>query len=99
LVSNYICLKTNFIQARILAKISPLTCFQSSHILSTNFDDSNKNTLFYNGRVNIENFSVKIIDTYGNILLSINEDYCFEIEFECEELTSTNNSIITLSST
>jgi hypothetical protein len=96
LTSNYICLKTNFIQARVLAKISPITCFRISNTLSTNFDDTNANVLVYNGRVNIENFSVKILDIYGNLLLSINDDFCFELEFECEELTATNGSSIIL---
>jgi hypothetical protein len=96
LTSNYICLKTNFIQARVLAKISPVTCFRISNTLSTNFDDTNANVLVYNGRVNIENFSVKILDVYGNLMLSINDDFCFELEFECEELTATNGSSIIL---
>jgi len=96
LTSNYICLKTNFIQARVLAKISPITCFRISNTLSINFDDTNANVLVYNGRVNIENFSVKILDVYGNLLLSINDDFCFELEFECEELTATNGSSIIL---
>ena len=96
LTSNYICLKTNFIQARVLAKISPITCSHISNILSTNFDDTNANVLVYNGRVNIENFSVKILDIYGNLMLSINDDFCFELEFECEELTANNNSSIIL---
>ena len=96
LTSNYICLKTNFIQARVLAKISPNSCFRISNTLSTNFDDTNANVLVYNGRVNIENFSVKILDVYGNLMLSINDDFCFELEFECEELTSTNSSSIIL---
>ena len=96
LTSNYICLNTNFIQARVLAKISPVTCFRTSNTLSTNFDNTNANVLVYNGRVNIENFSVKILDVYGNILLSLNDDFCFELEFECEELTANNNSSIIL---
>jgi hypothetical protein len=96
LTSNYICSKTNFIQARVLAKISPITCSHSFNTLSTNFDDTNANVLVYNGRVNIENFSVKILDVYGNLLLSINDDFCFELEFECEELTATNGSSIIL---
>jgi hypothetical protein len=96
IVSNYICQKTNFIQSRILARIAPLTCPQTSNVLSTKFNEFNSNVLLYNGRVNIENFTVKIIDIYGNVLLSINDDYCFEIEFECEELTSTNNSSIVI---
>ena len=96
IVSNYICQKTNFIQSRILARIAPLTCPQTSNVLSTKLNEFNSNVLLYNGRVNIENFTVKIIDIYGNVLLSINDDYCFEIEFECEELTSTNNSSIVI---
>jgi len=94
--SNYICQKTNIIQSRVLARIAPLTCPQTSNTLSTKFNEFNSNVLLYNGRVNIENFTVKIIDIYGNILLSIDNDYCFEIEFECEELTSTTNSSIVL---
>jgi hypothetical protein len=94
--SNYICQKTNVIQSRVLARIAPLTCPQTSNTLSTKFNEFNSNVLLYNGRVNIENFTVKIIDIYGNVLLSINDDYCFEIEFECEELTSTNNSSIVI---
>jgi hypothetical protein len=94
--SNYICQKTNIIQSRVLARIAPLTCPQNSNTLSTKFNEFNSNVLLYNGRVNIENFTVKIIDIYGNILLSIDNDYCFEIEFECEELTSTSNSSIIL---
>jgi|UniRef100_A0A6C0CC68 hypothetical protein len=92
IISNYICRKANIIQSRVLARIAPLTCPQTSNTLSTKFNEFNSNTLLYNGRVNIENFTVKIIDIYGNILLSIDNDYCFEIEFECEELTSTSNS-------
>ena len=92
LVNNYICLKTNFIQSRVLAKISPLTCPQVSNILSTKLNEFNSNVILYNGKVNIENFIVKIIDTFGNVLLSIDDDYCFEIEFECEELTSNISS-------
>ena len=80
----------------MLAKISPVTCFRTSNTLSTNFDNTNANVLVYNGRVNIENFSVKILDVYGNILLSLNDDFCFELEFECEELTANNNSSIIL---
>jgi hypothetical protein len=94
--SNYICQKTNIIQSRVLARIAPITCPQTSNTLSTKFNEFNSNTLLYNGRVNIENFTVKIIDIYGNILLSIDNDYCFEIEFECEELTSISNSSIVL---
>jgi hypothetical protein len=94
--SNYICQKTNIIQSRVLARIAPLTCPQTSNTLSTKFNEFNSNVLLYNGRVNIENFTVKIIDIYGNILLSIDNDYCFEIEFECEELTSTSTSSIVL---
>jgi hypothetical protein len=94
--SNYICQKTNIIQSRVLARIAPLTCLQTSNTLSTNFIELYSSVLLYNGRVNIENFTVKIIDIYGNILLSIDNDYCFEIEFECEELTSTSNSSIVL---
>ena len=96
IISNYICQKANVIQSRVLARIAPLTCPQTSNILSTKFNEFNSNVLLYNGRANIENFTVKIIDIYGNILLSIDDDYCFEIEFECEELTSTNNSSIVL---
>ena len=96
IISNYICQKANVIQSRVLARIAPLTCPQTSNILSTKFNEFNSNVLVYNGRANIENFTVKIIDIYGNILLSIDDDYCFEIEFECEELTSTNNSSIVL---
>ena len=96
IINNYICQKANIIQSRVLARIAPLTCPQTSNILSTKFNEFNSNVLLYNGRVNIENFTVKIIDIYGNILLSIDDDYCFEIEFECEELTSTNNSSIVL---
>ena len=96
IISNYICQKANVIQSRVLARIAPLTCPQTSNILSTKFNEFNSNVLVYNGRANIENFTVKIIDIYGNILLSIDNDYCFEIEFECEELTSTNNSSIVL---
>jgi hypothetical protein len=94
--SNYICQKTNIIQSRVLARIAPLTCPQTSNTLSTKFNEFNSNVLLYIGRVNIENFTVKIIDIYGNILLSIDNDYCFEIEFECEELTSTSKSSIVL---
>ena len=97
IISNYICLKANVIQSQVLARIAPLTCPQTSNTLSTKFNEFNSNVLLYNGKVNIENFTVKIIDIYGNILLSIDDDYCFEIEFECEELTSTNNSSINLS--
>jgi hypothetical protein len=96
IISNYICQKTNVIQSRVLARIAPLTCPQTSNTLSTKFNEFNSNVLLYNGRVNIENFTVKIIDIYGNILLSIDNDYCFEIEFECEELTSTSNLSIVL---
>ena len=96
IISNYICQKANIIQSRVLARIAPLTCPQTSNILSTKFNEFNSNVLVYNGRANIENFTVKIIDIYGNILLSIDDDYCFEIEFECEELTSTSNSSIVL---
>ena len=96
IISNYICQKANVIQSRVLARIAPLTCPQTSNTLSTKFNEFNSNVLLYNGRVNIENFTVKIIDIYGNILLSIDDDYCFEIEFECEELTSTSNSSIVL---
>lgn len=96
IISNYICQKTNVIQSRVLARIAPLTCPQTSNTLSTKFNEFNSNVLLYNGRVNIENFTVKIIDIYGNILLSIDNDYCFEIEFECEELTSTSNSSIVI---
>lgn len=96
IISNYICLKTNIIQSQVLARIAPLTCPQTSNTLSTKFNEFNSNVIIYNGRVNIENFTVKIIDIYGNILLSIDDDYCFEIEFECEELTSTSNSSIVL---
>ena len=96
IISNYICQKANVIQSRVLARIAPLTCPQTSNILSTKFNEFNSNVLVYNGRANIENFTVKIIDIYGNILLSIDDDYCFEIEFECEELTSTHNSSIVL---
>jgi hypothetical protein len=96
IISNYICQKANVIQSRVLARIAPLTCPQTSNILSTKFNEFNSNVLVYNGRANIENFTVKIIDIYGNILLSIDDDYCFEIEFECEELTSTSNSSIVL---
>ena len=96
IINNYICQKANIIQSRVLARIAPLTCPQTSNILSTKFNEFNSNVLVYNGRANIENFTVKIIDIYGNILLSIDDDYCFEIEFECEELTSTNNSSIVL---
>ena len=96
IISNYICQKANVIQSRVLARIAPLTCPQTSNVLSTKFNEFNSNVLLYNGRANIENFTVKIIDIYGNILLSIDNDYCFEIEFECEELTSTNNSSIVL---
>ena len=96
IISNYICQKANVIQSRVLARIAPLTCPQTSNILSTKFNEFNSNVLVYNGRANIENFTVKIIDIYGNILLSIDGDYCFEIEFECEELTSTHNSSIVL---
>ena len=96
IINNYICQKANIIQSRVLARIAPLTCPQTSNILSTKFNEFNSNVLVYNGRANIENFTVKIIDIYGNILLSIDNDYCFEIEFECEELTSTNNSSIVL---
>ena len=96
IINNYICQKANIIQSRVLARIAPLTCPQTSNILSTKFNEFNSNVLLYNGRANIENFTVKIIDIYGNILLSIDDDYCFEIEFECEELTSTNNSSIVL---
>ena len=96
IISNYICQKANVIQSRVLARIAPLTCPQTSNTLSTKFNEFNSNVLLYNGRVNIENFTVKIIDIYGNILLSIDDDYCFVIEFECEELTSTSNSSIVL---
>ena len=96
IINNYICQKANIIQSRVLARIAPLTCPQTSNVLSTKFNEFNSNVLLYNGRANIENFTVKIIDIYGNILLSIDDDYCFEIEFECEELTSTNNSSIVL---
>jgi hypothetical protein len=96
IINNYICQKTNIIQSRVLARIAPLTCPQTSNTLSTKFNEFNSNVLLYNGRVNIENFTVKIIDIYGNILLSIINDYCFEIEFECEELTSTSNSSIVI---
>ena len=84
IISNYICQKANVIQSRVLARIAPLTCPQTSNILSTKFNEFNSNVLVYNGRANIENFTVKIIDIYGNILLSIDDDYCFEIEFECD---------------
>ena len=96
IISNYICQKANVIQSQVLARIAPLTCPQTSNTLSTKFNEFNSNVLVYNGRVNIENFTVKIIDIYGNTLLSIEDDYCFEIEFECEELSSTNNSSISL---
>jgi hypothetical protein len=96
IINNYICQKTNVIQSRVLARIAPLTCPQTSNTLSTKFNEFNSNVLLYNGRVNVENFTVKIIDIYGNILLSIDNDYCFEIEFECEELTSTSTSSIVL---
>jgi hypothetical protein len=96
IINNYICQKTNVIQSRVLARIAPLTCPQTSNTLSTKFNEFNSNVLLYNGRVNVENFTVKIIDIYGNILLSIINDYCFEIEFECEELTSTSTSSIVL---
>ena len=79
IISNYICQKANVIQSRVLARIAPLTCPQTSNILSTKFNEFNSNVLVYNGRANIENFTVKIIDIYGNILLSIDGDYCFEI--------------------
>jgi len=96
IINNYICQKANVIQSRVLARIAPITCPQTSNTLSTKFNEFNSNVIVYNGRVNIENFVVKIIDIYGNILLSIDDDYCFEIEFECEELTSTNSSSIVI---
>ena len=81
-------LKNNVSSDKILAKINThkgnaLTDYYIYEILD-NIDNKN-NIRKYNGPIQLSDFNIKIIDHYGNLVQSIDEEFTFELEVVIQE--------------
>jgi hypothetical protein len=81
-------LKNNISSDKILAKINThkgtaLTNYYIYEILD-NIDNKN-NIRKYNGPIQLSDFNIKIIDHFGNLVQSIDEEFTFELEVIIQE--------------
>ena len=76
-------LNKNVSSDKILAKINThkANIYSNYYIyeILDNIDNKN-NVRQYSGNVNLSDFNIKIIDSYGNLVESIDEDFTFELE-------------------
>ena len=76
-------LKNNVSSDKILAKINThnANIYSNYYIYEVLDNTDNKNNIRrYSGNVNLSDFNIKIIDSYGNLVESIDEDFTFELE-------------------
>jgi hypothetical protein len=81
-------LKNNISSDKILAKINThkgtaLTNYYIYEILD-NIDNKN-NIRKYNGPIQLSDFNIKIVDHFGNLVQSIDEEFTFELEVIIQE--------------
>ena len=76
-------LNNNISSDKILAKVNTFNAniFSNYYIYEVLDNVDNKNNIrHYSGNVNLSDFNIKIIDSYGNLVESIDEDFTFELE-------------------
>ena len=76
-------LNNNISSDKILAKINThnANIYSNYYIYEILDNTDNKNNVRrYSGNVNLSDFNIKIIDSYGNLVESIDEDFTFELE-------------------
>lgn len=76
-------LKNNVSSDKILAKINThnANIYSNYYIYEVLDNNDNKNNIRrYSGNANLSDFNIKIIDSYGNLVESIDEDFTFELE-------------------
>ena len=87
--THHLFLKNNISSDKILAKInthkgSALNNYYIYEILD-NIDNKN-NIRKYNGPIHLSDFNIKIIDHFGNLVQSIEEEFTFELEVIIQEM-------------
>jgi hypothetical protein len=87
--THHLFLKNNISSDKILAKINThkgnaLNNYYIYEILD-NIDNKN-NIRKYNGPIHLSDFNIKIIDHYGNLVQSIEEEFTFELEVIIQEM-------------
>jgi len=87
--THHLFLKNNISSDKILAKInthkgSALNNYYIYEILD-NIDNKN-NIRKYNGPIHLSDFNIKIIDHFGNLVESIEEEFTFELEVIIQEM-------------
>jgi len=87
--THHLFLKNNISSDKILAKINThkgnaLNNYYIHEILD-NIDNKN-NIRKYNGPIHLSDFNVKIIDHFGNLVESIEEEFTFELEVIIQEM-------------
>ena len=76
-------LNNNLSSDKILAKINThkKTIITNNYIYETLDNNDNKNNVRqYSGPINLSNFNIKIIDNYGLLVQSIQEEFTFDLE-------------------
>ena len=87
--THHLFLKNNISSDKILAKINThkgnaLNNYYIHEILD-NIDNKN-NIRKYNGPIHLSDFNIKIIDHFGNLVESIEEEFTFELEVIIQEM-------------
>lgn len=87
--THHLFLKNNISSDKILAKInthkgSAINNYYIYEILD-NIDNKN-NIRKYNGPIHLSDFNIKIIDHFGNLVQSIDEEFTFELEVIIQEM-------------
>ena len=87
--THYLFLKNNVSSDKILAKINThkgnaLNNYYIYEVLD-NIDNKN-NIRKYNGPILLSDFNIKIIDHFGNLVESIDEEFSFELEVIIQEM-------------
>ena len=86
--THHLFLKNNISSDKILAKINTHkgTALSNHYIYEILDNIDNKNNIRkYNGPIHLSDFSIKIIDHFGNLVQSIDEEFTFELEVIIQE--------------
>jgi hypothetical protein len=86
--THHLFLKNNISSDKILAKINTHkgTAVSNHYIYEILDNIDNKNNIRkYNGPIHLSDFNIKIIDHFGNLVQSIDEEFTFELEVIIQE--------------
>ena len=87
--THHLFLKNNISSDKILAKINTYkgNVLNNYYIYEVLDNIDNKNNIRkYNGPIHLSDFSIKIIDHFGNLVESIDEEFTFELEVIIQEM-------------